>query len=196
MKKILTLAVMVSLCLALASCGKKAQPIAISTPDFFDNLGKTLNTLKSEHPGAVLTEDGFPWAGIQCLGDPADTYANFFFGSQQYGWEHLANEYGDDLKCAGFLTTTGVLFPEIQDEMPVKDFFASLGVSDYRYDTEGPSEGWVSFTYKDMNVWINTIEDEEILKKITTIKRSYPVFIYDLNIEKGNQDIIATATFG
>lgn len=32
------------------------------------------------------------------------------------------NEYEDELKCAGFLTTAGILFPEMDEDMPFEEF--------------------------------------------------------------------------
>ena len=41
--------------------------------------------------------------------------------------------YEDQLKCAGFVSTAGVLFPDMKDEMSFDDFFSLIGVEDYEY---------------------------------------------------------------
>lgn len=72
------------------------------------------------------------------------------------------DECAPQLKCAGFVTTAGVLFPDMEDEMSFEDFFSLLGVDEYEYfgDDENTitAEGWLRFQYRGMEVLINTNE--------------------------------------
>ena len=62
----------------------------------------------------------------------------------------------DRLKCAGFVTTAGVLFPAMQDDMSFRDFFALIGVEDYEYFGEDTltAAGWLKFLYQGMEVMV------------------------------------------
>ena len=115
--------------------------------------------------------------------------------------EKAMNEYEDELKCAGFLTTAGILFPEMDEDMPFEEFFALIGVEDYEYFGKDviTAEGWLRFTYNDMEVMVNTNEPtagggwdftgEEI------VKRNAPASIVDPERFKANQDLAETVMF-
>ena len=55
------------------------------------------------------------------------------FGTQSGDAEKAMNECEDQLKCAGFVTTASILFPDMEDDMPFEDFFSLIGVDDYEY---------------------------------------------------------------
>lgn len=44
------------------------------------------------------------------------------FGTQSGDAEKAMNEYEDELKCAGFLTAAGILFPEMDEDMSFEEF--------------------------------------------------------------------------
>lgn len=176
--------------------------VTISIPEFFNDIGKTLNTLKKEHPGSeiITRNDGLPDAAATCFGEPDGKYLYYFFGTQAGDAKKVMDGYGDQLKCAGFLTTADVLFPEMEDNMSFSDFFSLIGVSDYEYDSEeGPMQGVLDFKYNNMKVWLNTCEliagggweftGNEIVKK------SAPVAIIDEKIESQNDDLADAVMF-
>ena len=110
--------------------------------------------------------------------------------------EKVMSECEDQLKCAGFLTTADILFPDMENDMSFEDFFSLIGVDDYEYllgEEVRTGEGWLIFMYRDMEVMVNTNEitpgggwnftGEDV------VKRNAPVSIADPEISNTNQDI-------
>ena len=172
------------------------------TPEFFDDIGKTLSELKTEHPEGefMVNLDGFPDYAAACFGESEAEFVYYFFGAQSGDAEKAMNECEDQLKCAGFLTTAGVLFPDMEDEMSFEDFFSQIDVDDYEYLVEGTAaDGWLSFQYRDMEVMVNTNEinaaggwdftGEEI------VKRNAPVSMADPEISNANGDLADAVMF-
>jgi len=174
----------------------------ISIPEFFSDMGKTLNALKDEYPSGetFIPRNGFPDAAAICFGDPKGEYAYFFFTTQDGDAEAAMNRLGDQLKCAGFLTNAGVLFPEMEEDMSFSDFFSLIDVSHFEYDTEELfTEGWLYFKYNNMDVSLNT---NEINPKggweftgIERVKNSAPVIIIDEEIYNQNWDMANEVMF-
>jgi hypothetical protein len=176
--------------------------VTISIPEFFNDIGKTLNTLKKEHPGAetFAQNDGLPDAAAICFGEPDGKYSYYFFGTQAGDHKKVIDGYGDQLKCAGFLTTAGVLFPEMKDNMSFPDFFSLIGVSDYEYDSEeGPMQGVLDFKYNNMRVCLNTCEFTTgggwKFTGVEIVKKSAPVAIIDEEIDSQNYDLADAVMF-
>ena len=73
-----------------------------STPEFFNDLGKTLDELKNEHPegNVIVRPDGFPDSAAICFGASESEYPYCFFGAQSGDAEKAMNEYEDQLECA------------------------------------------------------------------------------------------------
>ena len=172
------------------------------TPEFFNDVGKTLSELKNEHPEGelIVRQGGFPDFAAICFGEPGADYVYYFFGAQSGDAEKAMNECEDQLKCAGFLTTAGVLLPDMEDELSFEDFFSQIGVDDYEYLVEGTAaDGWLSFQYRDMEVMVNTNEinaaggwdftGEEI------VKRNAPVSMADPEISNANGDLADAVMF-
>ena len=189
--------------LASFACSACA-PVAPSgqTPEFFNDVGKTLSELKTEHPEGelIVRPGGFPDSAAVCFGEPEAEFVYYFFGAQSGDAEKAMNECEDQLKCAGFLTTAGVLFPDMEDEMAFEDFFSQIDVDDYEYLVEGTAaDGWLSFQYRDMEVMVNTNEinaaggwdftGEEI------VKRNAPVSMADPEISNANGDLADAVMF-
>ncbi len=184
-------------CAACAPAAPSGQ-----TPEFFDDIGKTLSELKTEHPEGelIVRPGGFPDFAAICFGEPGADYVYYFFGAQSGDAEKAMNECEDQLKCAGFLTTAGVLLPDMEDELSFEDFFSQIGVDDYEYLVEGTAaDGWLSFQYRDMEVMVNTNEinasggwdftGEEI------VKRNAPVSMADPEISNANSDLADSVMF-
>ena len=184
------------------------QPTEVSSninmPEFFNDIGKTLNALKNENPQAQIFvppyPHGLPDAAIVCFGEPNSKYAYYFFGAQAGDAEYAINELSDYLKCAGFETTANTLFPEMDTDMSFSDFFSLIDVSDYEYfageDTGG--QGWLLFTYNNMVVWLNANDITNNGWDFTdaeTIKRSAPVIIYDDIIDTHNFTLVDAVMF-
>ena len=173
-------------------------------PEFFNDIGKTLSELKNEHPEdeLIVKSDGFPGNAAVCFGDPGADYVYYFFGTQSGDVEKAVEKWEDQMKCAGFLTTTGILFPNMEDDMSFEDFFSLIGVDDYEYwagEDVKTGEGWLTFIYSDMEVMVNTNEiapdggwdftGEE------SVKRSAPASIVDLELSNTNQDLADAVMF-
>lgn len=184
-------------CAACAPAAPSGQ-----TPEFFDDIGKTLSELKTEHPEGelIVRPGGFPDFAAICFGEPGADYVYYFFGAQSGDAEKAMNECEDQMKCAGFLTTAGVLLPNMEDELSFEDFFSQIGVDDYEYLVEGTAaDGWLSFQYRDMEVMVNTNEinaaggwdftGEEI------VKRNAPVSMADPEISNANGDLADAVMF-
>ena len=111
------------------------------------------------------------------------------------------NEYEDQLKCAGFITTANVLFPDMEDDMSFEDFFSLIGVDDYEYFGEDTitAEGWLRFTYSGMEVMVNTNEAVAgggwDVTGVERVKSNAPVSIVDPEILNTNQDLAEAVMF-
>ena len=175
------------------------------TPTFLDDMGKTLRELKAEQPsGEVgIRLDGFPDHAAACFGEPGAEYAFYFFGTQSGDAEKAMDECAPQLKCAGFVTTAGVLFPDMEDEMSFEDFFSLLGVDEYEYfgDDENTitAEGWLRFQYRGMEVLINTNEAAAgggwDFTGTELVKRDAPASIADPELSAANQDLADAVMF-
>ena len=181
------------------------SPVGPGTPAFLDDMGKPLRELKAEQPsGEVgIRLDGFPDHAAACFGEPGAEYASYFFGTQSGDAEKAMDECAPQLKCAGFVTTAGVLFPDMEDEMSFEDFFSLLGVDEYEYfgddgDTT-TAEGWLRFQYRGMEVLINTNEAAAAggwdFTGTELVKRDAPASIADPELSAANQDLADAVMF-
>lgn len=175
-----------------------------STPAFFNDIGKTLSELKKEYPqgGFIESSDGFPDSAASCFGVPDTDYVYYFFGVQSGDFKKAMTECEDQLKCAGFITTADVLFPEMKDDMGFEDFFSLIGVEDYEYFGEDTitAEGWLRFTYNGMEVMVNTNEPAAgggwNVTGAEIVRSNAPVSIVDPEILNTNQDLAESVMFG
>ena len=173
-------------------------------PEFLNDIGKTLSEIKNEHPEGefVVRLDGFPDMAAACFGEQGAEYVSFFFGGQSGDFEKAMNECEDQLKCAGFITTADVLFPDMEEEMSFEDFFSLIGVDDYEYfmgEEVISGEGWLRFTYHDMEVMVNTNEAAPgggwDVTGAEIVKRHAPVSIADPETANTNQALAEAAMF-
>lgn len=171
-------------------------------PAFLNDIGKTLRELKDEHPKGecIVRPDGFPDYAAVCFGTPEEVYLYYFFGAQSGDAEKAMSEREDQLICAGFLTTADALFPNMEEDLSFEEFFALIGVDDYEYfGQEITAQGWLSFTYRGMEVMVNT--NEAIpdggwdFTGAEIVKRNAPVSIVDAEKFKANQDLADAVMF-
>lgn len=168
-----------------------------------EEIGKTLSELKNEHPEGefIVSLDGFPDSAAICFGEPGAEYVYCFFGTQSGDAEKAMNEREDQLKCAGFVTTANILFPNMEDEMSFEDFFSLIGVDDYEYFGEETitAQGWLRFTYHGMEVMVNTNEAAAgggwDFTGAEIVKSHAPVSIVDPEILNTNQDLAEAVMF-
>ncbi len=172
------------------------------TPEFFDDIGKTLSELKTEHPEGelIVRPGGFPDSAAVCFGEPEAEFVYYFFGAQSGDAEKAMNECEDQLKCAGFLTTAGVLFPDMEDEMSFEDFFSLIGVDDYEYLVgEEVIAGEIRFLYQDMEVMVSPTGDgpdgEWDVTGEELVKYNAVVSVMDPEIESANSDMADAVMF-
>ena len=183
--------------------GTSTEAPDTGTPEFLNDLGKTLQELKKEHPKGELTVslDGQPDSASACFGEPGAEYMYFFFGGQSGDFEKAMTEREDQLQCAGFVTTAGVLFPEMKDDMSFQEFFALIGVDDHEYfGEETPTAaGWLKFQYQGMEVMVNTNEAAPgggwDFTGAETVKRSAPASIVDPERLDANQELADAVMF-
>lgn len=175
-----------------------------STPDFLNDIGKTLDELKNEHPKGelIVSLDGFPDCAAACFGEPGSEYIYYFFGGQSGDFEKAMNECENQLNCAGVITTANILFPDMEDDMSFEDFFLLIGVDDYEYlsgEDVITGEGWLRFMYHGMEVMINTNEANAgggwDFTGTEIVKCDAPVSIVDLGIVNTNQDFADAVMF-
>ena len=195
-----------SACSAPGGQGSEAlSPVDPGTPAFLDDMGKPLRELKAEQPsGEVgIRLDGFPDHAAACFGQPGAEYASYFFGTQSGDAEKAMDECAPQLKCAGFVTTAGVLFPDMEDEMSFEDFFSLLGVDEYEYFGDDgdtiTAEGCLRFQYRGMEVMINTNEAAAgggwDFTGTELVKRDAPASIADPELSAANQDLADAVMF-
>ena len=187
------------LCSACAPAAPSDHP-----PEFLNDIGKTLIELKNEHPEGEIIEslDSSPDCAAICFGEPEAEYAYYIFGTQSGDSEKAMSECEEQLKCAGFVTAANILFPDVEDDMSFEDFFSWIGVDDYEY-LLGPEvitgEGWLRFTYHDMEVMVNTNEAAPgggwDFTGAEIVKRDAPVSIADPELSNANQDLADAVMF-
>lgn len=199
-------AVIVILSLLAAFVFSACAPAAPSgqTPEFLNDIGKTLIELKNEHPEGEIIEslDSSPDCAAICFGEPEAEYAYYFFGTQSGDSEKAMSECEEQLKCAGFVTNANILFPDMEDDMSFEDFFSLIGVDDYEY-LLGPEvitgEGWLRFTYHDMEVMVNTNEAAPgggwDFTGAERVKSNAPVSIVDAELLQANQNLADAVMF-
>ncbi len=167
---------------------------AAATPAFLSDIGKSLRECKQASPDGAfaVSLDGFPDFAAACFGEPNAEYLTFFFGGHDGDFEKAMKECEEQLKCAGFVTTAGVLFPEMQEEMTFEAFFSLLGVEEYEYFGEDviTAKGWLQFSYRGMEVMIDTTEADT-----KTVRRDAPASIVDTEISSANQDLADAVMF-
>ena len=174
-----------------------------STPEFFNDIGKTLSELKNEHPEGefIVSLDGFPDSAAACFGEQGAEYVYFFFGGQSGDFKKAMNECEDQIKCAGFITTANILFTDMEDDMSFQDFFSLIGVDDYEYFGEDTitAEGWLRFMYSGMKVMVNTNEAVAgggwDITGAERVKSNAPVSIVDPEILNTNSDLAGAVMF-
>lgn len=184
--------------------GTSTEAPGTGTPEFLNDMGKTLQDLKKEHPKGefAVNLEGYPDSASACFGEPGAEYTYFFFGGQSGDFEKAMTEGEDRLKCAGFVTSAGVLFPAMQDDMSFRDFFALIGVEDYEYFGEDTptAAGWLKFLYQGMEVMVNTNEAASgggwNFTGAETVKRSAPASIVDPERLGANQELADAVMFG
>ena len=172
------------------------------TPEFFNDVGKTLSELKTEHPEGefMVNLGGFPDHAAACFGEPGADYVYYFFGGHSGDFEKAMDELGDQLKCAGAITTANVLFPDMEEDMSFADFFSLIGVEEYEYlGADTVAEGWIRFLYRDMEVMVSPTGDgpdgdwdvtgEELVKYNAAVSVMAP------EIESANSDLADAVMF-
>ena len=185
------------LCSACAPAAPSDHP-----PEFLNDIGKTLIELKNEHPEGelIVRPGGFPDNAAVCFGEPEAEFAHYFFRTQGGDAEKVMSECEDQLKCAGFLTTADILFPDMENDMSFEDFFSLIGVDDYEYFGEDTlAAGWLRFMYQDMEVMVNTNEAVAgggwDITGAERVKSNAPVSIVDPEILNTNQDLAEAVMF-
>lgn len=174
-----------------------------STPEFFNDIGKTFSELRNDHPEGefIVSLDGFPDSAAACFGEPGAEYVYFFFGGQSGDFEKAMSECEEQIKCSGFITTANILFTDMEDDMSFQDFFSLIGVNDYEYFGEDAitAEGWLRFTYSGMEVMVNTNEAVAgggwNVTGSERVNRNAPVSIVDPKILNTNQDFADAVMF-
>ena len=201
MKRTAALAAIALLASFVCSACAPAAPSG-QTPEFFDDIGKTLSELKTEHPEGkfMVNLDGFPDYAAACFGEPGADYVYYFFGGHSGDFEKAMDELGDQLKCAGAITTANILFPDMEEDMSFADFFSQIGVDDYEFLVEGTAaDGWLSFQYRDLEVMVNTNEINAAggwdFTGAELVKRNAPVSIIDPEISNANGDLADAVMF-
>ena len=201
----------VSVCVGLTACLSSNPQSGAAESDLSaigalteEEIGKTLSELKNEHPEGefIVSLDGFPNNAAICFGDPEAEYLYYFFGTQSGDAEKAMNELEDQLKCAGFVTTANILFPDMEAEMSFEDFFSLIGVDDYEYllgEDVITGEGWLRFTYHGMEVMVNTNEATPgggwDFTGAEIVKSNAPVSIVDPEISNTNSDLADAVMF-
>lgn len=144
---------------------------------------------------------GFPDYAAACFGESGADYVYYFFGGHSGDFEKAMDELGDQLKCAGAITTANVLFPDMEEDMSFADFFSLIGVDDYEYlGADTVAEGWIRFLYQDMEVMVSPTGDgpdgDWDVTGEDLVKYNAVVSVMDPEIESANSDLADAVMFG
>lgn len=187
--------------LVISACSPAVQNDP--TPKFLNDIGKTLTELKTEHPEGEFVVDlnGFPDFAASCFGTEDSDYLYFFFGGHDGDFKKAMDECEEELKCAGFITTAEVLFPNMKEDMTFEEFFIMIEVDAYeRFEEDVPmAQGWLTFMYRDMEVMINPNEPLPgggwDITGAEIVKKNAPVSIVDPEIHASNSDLANDVMF-
>ena len=187
--------------LVISACSPAVQND--QSPEFLNDMGKTLTDLKAEHPEYEFMVDlnGFPDFAASCFGKKDADFLYFFFGGHDGDFQKAMDQCEDQLKCAGFITTADVLFPNMDDEMTFEEFFSMIEVNEYeRFGEDVPTaQGWLTFMYQNMEVMINP--NEPIpgggwnITETEIIKKNAPVSIVNPQIHASNSELANDVMF-
>lgn len=99
-------AVIVILSLLAAFVFSACAPAAPSgqTPEFLNDIGKTLIELKNEHPEGelIVRPGGFPDNAAVCFGEPEAEFAHYFFRTQGGDAEKVMSECEESTEMRWF----------------------------------------------------------------------------------------------
>ena len=209
---VILVALAVAVCLGLTAClssnpqsGADQSPLPAMGALREEEIGKPLRELINEHPdGEIMARlDGFPGSAAMCFGEPEAEYVYYFFETQSGDGEKAMDEQKDRLTCAGFVTTAGVLFPDMEEEMSFEAFFSLIGVDDYAYLTGEDvitGEGWLQFSYQGMEVMVNTNDINADggweFTGAEMVKRNAPASVFDPERAGANSDLADAVMFG
>ena len=171
---------------------QQSQPLPV--PQVLTEIGKPLATLREEHPDGVVLDcpGGYPDAAAICFGEADGEIAYVFFGTQgEIYLLSVMDACSEELRCSGILTTAGVLFPSMSDEMVFSDFsefFSLIGVPEYDYVAETDPDrvtitGWILFDYDGKWAAMDTNDTNQMICKDTQ------VIITNWEIEEENRKI-------
>lgn len=202
MKRIAVIAIVLGV-ISFILCACASEGSNNQSPEFLNDMGKTLTEIKTEHPEGEFVVDlnGFPDFAASCFVTEDAEYLYFFFGGHDGDFKKAMDECDEQLKCAGFITTADVLFPNMKDEMTFEEFFSMIEVDEYEHFGEDvpTAQGWLTFTYQDMDVMINP--NEPIpgggwnISETETITCNAPVSIVDPEIHASNSDLANSVMF-
>lgn len=130
------------------------NPATAETMKLLEQIGKPID----QFSGMEYQSVAIPDASGECLVDAETGVRYFFFGTQGLpGLTYLSEEYRNQLRCAGVVSTVGEIYPEIIEDMPLPAFCSVLGISEYAYGFEPrPDQGWLQFPWEGYTVWIDT----------------------------------------
>lgn len=168
---------------------QQSQPLPV--PQVLTEIGKPLATLREEHPDGVVLDcpGGYPDAAAICFGEADGEIAYVFFGTQgEIYLFSVMDAYSEELRCSGILTTAGVLFPSMSDEMAFSEFFSLIGVPEYDYIAETDWDritgaGWILFDYDGKSAAMDTNDTNQMICKDTQM------IISNWEIEEENRKI-------
>jgi uncharacterized repeat protein (TIGR02543 family) len=153
------------------------------TPAYFEDIGETLTTIKNENPSMAEGHGRFPYEiGAYTWMENGGDFAYYFYSTQGPPTlaELAATSAADQLKVAGIYTTVGELFPETTEDTTAPSFFASIGISSYKYSKKG-EDGWdlgfASFDYKGYQVLIDFTSETSLYTGVDiggSLKKDYP----------------------
>ncbi len=212
MNRILKTAALLAALTLLAGCGP-AVPVpteAVTSPDTeqqqeqesgpvltmdcLGEIGKSFDALMEAYPDMEYRTVDIPDAAGLCLGQAQEPFLYFFLGTQDgLSLLDLGGEYGQQLRCAGIVSTVAEVFPKAAEEQPLEAFFSDYAVSDYTYHLEeGPGQGWIEFVCDGYLVWINTNEGapaSEGYEAVTAMRGGFAVVIIDRELFEENNAI-------
>jgi len=140
-------------------------------------FGKTFNEMIEKYPELIIVEGRDMPTSDDCSVKMPDKEIYYGFYSSQFGppLTEASIEYGDEIRVSSVTATVGDVFTETSDNMPLDEFLASIGITEFRYYYFDDNNANIFFHYGDMICDIDTFNNKEIAEygELRTINRDF-----------------------
>jgi len=156
-------------------------------------IGQTVAQLKAAFPDLQGQDDAEPTGYVpNCvpvnMQQRGSSYAFFLYYTQYLSLDEIAQDDLNQVRCAGFSTTVGVVFPD-QAGLSPDEFFAAINAPGYTFMADdGPDQGCITFEHDGYTFYINGWDI--VYGYATSIQPEFGLTFMDPSIERANREFL------